>query len=441
MAAELVAIIRPMKLKGLLTVGLAAVLAMLVTSTDGLSASKPSQAPLFNLQVTPVGSPAPESGSSLPQMSVSSRGALLSWVERAGATATLKFAERTATGWSPVRTVASGADWFVNWADVPSVVRLANGTLAAHWLQKSGPGTYAYDVKLSYSTNDGRTWATPFSPHNDRTKTEHGFASLFSMPGGGLGLVWLDGRAMAATPGTGAMAGMDHGGGDMTIRFASFDEKWKQTGDALIDARVCECCPTTAVVTSDGVLTAFRNRSDDETRDIFVSRLEQGKWSEPKAAHADEWRIDACPVNGPALGARGRDVVIAWFTGRNSQNHVFVAFSRDAGRTFGNPIALDDEKTLGRVDVAMLSDGSAIATWMESTSSGAQLRARRVDATGQRSSSTTIADMSASRASGYPRMALSGNEVIFAWTENVAGKSGTDGALRVRTAVAPIPKR
>jgi hypothetical protein len=41
----------------------------------------------------------------------------------------LRFAERTATGWSEPRTVASGADWFVNWADVPSVIRLANGTL------------------------------------------------------------------------------------------------------------------------------------------------------------------------------------------------------------------------------------------------------------------------------------------------------------------------
>ena len=29
----------------------------------------------------------------------------------------------------------------VNWADVPSVVRLPGGALAAHWLQKSGAST------------------------------------------------------------------------------------------------------------------------------------------------------------------------------------------------------------------------------------------------------------------------------------------------------------
>lgn len=428
------------KTLSLLTVGFAGVVAVL--SGLGLAHVRAAQTPLFDLRVQPLESPAPESGSSLPQMSVSSKGVLLSWAERAGDKATLKFAERTATGWSPALTVASGDNWFVNWADVPSVVRLANGTLAAHWLQKSGTSTYAYDVKLSYSADDGRTWAAPFSPHNDGTKTEHGFASLFSMPGGGLGLVWLDGRAMASAPATGAMAGMDHGGGDMTVRFASFDAKWKQTGDALIDARVCECCPTTAVVTADGVLTAFRNRSDDETRDIYVSRLEKGKWSEPKAAHADDWRIDACPVNGPALSARGRDVVIAWFTGKNNQNHAFAAFSKDAGQTFGAPIALDVEKTVGRVDVEMLSDGAAIATWIESTTAGAQLRARRVEPSGQRSAPVTIADMSAARSSGYPRMALSGTEMVFAWTENVPGKAaGSDGALRVRTAAAQLPRQ
>ena len=78
-----------------------------------------------------------------PQLTVSRRGVLLSWIERAGAQATLKFAERTPAGWTAPRDVASGSDWFVNWADVPSVIRLSDGTLGAHWLQKSGSETYA----------------------------------------------------------------------------------------------------------------------------------------------------------------------------------------------------------------------------------------------------------------------------------------------------------
>ena len=110
------------------------------------------------VRIEPAPSPAGPSSSG-PQMTTSSRGALLSWIERAGPTATLKFAEWSDGKWSGARVVASGDNWFVNWADVPSVMRLSNGTLVAHWLQKSGPGTYAYDVRLSRSTDEGRTWA------------------------------------------------------------------------------------------------------------------------------------------------------------------------------------------------------------------------------------------------------------------------------------------
>ena len=152
------------------------------------------QGPLVT-KVAPLASPAAPN-SAQPQLSVSPRGVLLSWIEREGSRATLKFAERTATGWSAPRAVATGDDWFVNWADVPSVMRLSTGTLAAHWLQRSAPGTSAYDVRLSRSTDDGRTWSAAVLPHSDGTKTEHGFASLFEMPGASLGLVWLDGRAM-----------------------------------------------------------------------------------------------------------------------------------------------------------------------------------------------------------------------------------------------------
>lgn len=178
----------------------------------------------------------------------------------------------------------------MNWADVPSVVRLASGELVAHWLQKSGSDTYAYDVRLSYSQDDGRTWSTSFTPHSDGTRTEHGFASLFQMPGAGLGLAWLDGRAMKSGAGHDSHGG---GGGAMSVRFATFGRDWKQTSEMPVDLRVCECCPTTAAVTSEGPIVAYRNRTEDDVRDIFVSRLENGEWTEPKAVHSDGWKIQA----------------------------------------------------------------------------------------------------------------------------------------------------
>jgi len=366
-------------------------------------------------------------GSAQPQLTVSARGALLSWIERDGGIATLKWAERTGDGWSAPRIVASGADWFVNWADVPSVLRLADGSLAAHWLQKSGPGTYAYDVRVSHSSDDGRTWSPAVTPHSDGTKSEHGFGSLFPAPGTGLGLVWLDGRAMK--PGHG-----EHGGGDMSLRYGAFGRDWKQIAETAVDTRVCECCPTASAVTADGPIVAYRDRGPDETRDIYVARLEKGKWSEPAAVHKDGWIFPACPVNGPALSARGRDVAVAWFTGVNGAPRSFAAFSTDAGRTFGAPILLDDTGSLGRVDVALMPDGSAAASYLAVTASGAEFRVRRVQRNGTASAPVVVAAVSGGRTSGYPRMAIAGGEIVFAWITGSAGG-------QVQTAVAAVGAR
>jgi hypothetical protein len=377
------------------------------------------------IQLARIESPAaPESGQA--QLSASSRGVILSWIERTGAQASLRFSERARTGWSAPRTVASGDNWFVNWADVPSVMRLDDGTLAAHWLQKSGAGTYAYDVRLSYSKDEGKTWAPSFTPHHDGTQTEHGFASLFQMPGAGLGLVWLDGRAMKGGHG-------EHGGGDMAIRFAAYDREWKQIADTPLDQRVCECCPTSAVVTQDGVLAAFRNRSDEEIRDIHVARLEHGKWTTPAPVHNDGWKIPACPVNGPVLSARGNDVAIAWFSTKDDQPHAYAAFSTDAGRTFAQPIRLDDGVSMGRVDIELLPDGAAAALYIEFADNRTQVRVRRITRSGEKSLPVIVAGIENARSSGYPRMALNGNELLFAWMER-EGK-----VLGVKTAAAKLP--
>jgi hypothetical protein len=406
---------------------------VLVATSAAAIAAQSSATPPWALKVVSI--PAPTSAASgQPQLATSAKGVLLSWVERSGATATLKFAERTPTGWTSPKVVASGDNWFVNWADVPSVIRLPNGTLVGHWLQKSGPGTYAYDVRLAYSTDDGRTFSPSFLPHHDGTKTEHGFASLMPV-NDGLGLVWLDGRATQAPE----HSASHDGGGAMTLRYASFDSAWKQTADMLVDAKVCDCCPTTAVMTADGPLVAFRDRTDQEIRDIHVARLENGSWTTSKAVGTDNWNINACPVNGPMLSARGRDVAISWFTAADKQPRSFVAFSRDAGRTFGAPVRIDDNGTLGRVDVDLLDDGSAVASWIEHANGVAEFRVRRIEPSGARSPAVTIATITSDRTSGYPRMARLGKELVFAWLEADPGQPPTARQLQLRTAVATVP--
>src|SRR5438128_4244629 len=92
----------------------------------GLQAGGIAPAGEWPIQVTELTTPA-STNSGQPQLSVAGDHVVLSWIERAGENAALRFSERTGTGWSEARTVASASNWFVNWADVPSVVRLQDG--------------------------------------------------------------------------------------------------------------------------------------------------------------------------------------------------------------------------------------------------------------------------------------------------------------------------
>jgi len=379
--------------------------------------------------LVPVASPAPP-GSAQPQLAVGRDGAfILSWLETdAGGRARFRFATRTQAAWSTPVLVAEGTDFFVNWADVPSVVQLPGGRIAAHWLQKSGgDGPYAYDVKLRVSDDGGATWSAPITPHRDGTKTEHGFVSMFEAPGGALGLVWLDGRQMAA--------GGHHGegGGAMTLRAATIDAGLALGHEHVVDDRVCECCPTTAVRAGEAVVVAYRDRGGSaEIRDISVSRFVDGRWTPGRAVHEDGWLMPACPVNGPSLAADGRRVALAWFTAEGNEPRALVAFSGDAGATWGPPVRVDDGVALGRVDSELLPDGSVLVTWIEFEDGRSEVRGRRVRPDGTKEPSFPVAGVSGDRASGYPRMARSGKTVLFAWTETQPVKQVRLAALALR---------
>jgi hypothetical protein len=360
-----------------------------------------------------------------PQLTPSSAGAVFSWLEHTGDFATLKYATRTESGWSPAQIVVTAKDMFLSWADVPSVLRLSSGALAASYYPATDPSIEAYNLRLAIS-KDGKSWGSAISPHSDKTTTQHGFASLFEMRDGSLGVVWLDGRDQELNK-------TEREGGSMGLYFASFDKNWKQTAEAAVNTRVCECCQTSAVVTDEGVLTAFRDRSPREIRDIHVSRLENGAWTPARPLHVDNWTIEACPVNGPALSARGRQVAAAWFTLVDENPRAFVAFSDDSGSTWSEPIRLDDESTLGHVDVELLDDGSAAATWVEFANQRSTFRVRRIERSGARSPAI---DVTSSRVTGYPRVVRNGRELLFAWTES-AGEEGASEQVKAASIRLP----
>ena len=222
----------------------------------------------------------------------------------------------------------------------------------------------------------------------------------------------------------------------MTLRFAEFRSDGTRLRETRLDAKVCDCCQTTMVNTSRGLLAAYRDRSDTELRDISLIRPTAEK-VEPREFSKDGWKINACPVNGPALSARGEAVTAVWFT-MGGKARVRAAVSRDGGETFSPPIEVEGGFPYGRVDAAVLPSGESLLSWLGRGEGGsAEIKAAFIDLSGVLKPSFKIATTSIARASGFPRLEPSGDEVVFAWTEVGAAPEGssTPPPARLRTAV------
>ena len=384
------------------------------------------QAESLTLIETPAGRP-----SLAPRLTaLDSDRALLSWLEVIEAGHRLVVAEFDGESVGPAHEISRGNNFFANWADTPGLRVGRDGQWLAHWLVRSGRGTFAYDVVVLLSDDQGRHWSDPFSPHDDGTLTEHGFVSTFvgASIGSGFGAVWLDGRETEP-------AAEDrhhdhrqqadehrHGSGSMTLRSALIRRDGRIAESALLDARVCDCCPTDAAMTSDGAIVVYRDRSDDEIRDIALVRREGLGWSNPIIVHPDGWRIAGCPVNGPAVLARGSTVVVAWFTMADERPRVQLARSNDGGRSFTAPIELDGGTALGRVDLTW-SGESAVLSWLDEVDAGAMLRIARLDHRGRLAERRDLRTVDDGRISGVPRvLGLEDGRVLLTWTES-AGES------------------
>jgi len=154
-------------------------------------------------------------------------------------------------------------------------------------------------------------------------------------------------------------------------------------------------------------------------------------WEAPRAVHADGWTMPACPVNGPAVAARGDDVLVAWYTGAGGQSRVQVAHSGDGGAGFAAPIELDaGAEVLGRVD-ASVDDAAGWVAWLREDAAGQALQLVRLSPDlGTVTHRHEVARLEGrGRGTGMPQLALVDGRAHLAWTEIVDGRPRLRGAI------------
>lgn len=370
----------------------------------------------FN-EITELGSPV-ESDARYPYLHATGDSVLVSWQSKGEDDLTrLYLAALNDTEWSGPQMITEGADWFVNWADFPIIGTNHSDDVMLSFMTSSGPGTFEYD--LNFITRTDGTWNDSFIPHEDGTLTEHGFASMVPYQDDKLLTIWLDGRQMESSDDAEGQHD-SHGNGDMMLMHGVVDPATGILEKGALDRRVCECCPTASAVTDESAVFFYRDRSDDETRNIaYVSySFNQQEWSSPKQLHDDGWQVHGCPVNGPAADSYENTVGVVWYSAPNDQPYVKVAFSQDNGETFSEPVEIQIGNTLGRTDLKMIDGQTAIVSWIDQVEGQTRLMTRLVGSDGSKGPAQLIKadDYLAGRASGFPRMTRSGDSVYLGWT-------------------------
>jgi hypothetical protein len=212
-------------------------------------------------------------------------------------------------------------------------------------------------------------------------------------------------------------------GGGMTLRHGRFSADGTVSEEVELDNLVCDCCQTSVAVARQGPVVVYRNRTEEEIRDIYIARFINGEWLAGQPVHSDGWKISGCPVNGPAVAARGDTVAVAWFTLAEDIPRVRFARSADGGASFGAAVEIAGHSPLGRVDVVLLDNDTAVVSWLDQDEgSPGEFRLRTVDSDSNAGEAFTVTRMQTGRPSGFPQMQATGNELIVAWTEgNQAG--------------------
>jgi hypothetical protein len=211
----------------------------------------------------------------------------------------------------------------------------------------------------------------------------------------------------------------------MALATGSVDSTGRPGPERIVDTRICDCCQAALTRTSEGLLAVYRDRTEQEVRDISVVREVNGRWTDPVPVASDGWVYRACPVNGPAVDANGREVAVAWYTEAGGGARVRLARSRDAGASFSPPVQVDDGAPLGRAELELMPDGSVLAVWLERVRDAAEWRIKRIDPRGNVAGRWTLATVPATREAGFARAALVGTNLYVAWT------AGSGGGVRI----------
>ena len=217
---------------------------------------------------------------------------------------------------------------------------------------------FSNDLRLSRSTDGGKTFLPSILVNDDDQVIGHSFDSIHIAPDGVVHVAWIDGREGKKEPGTFATRSADRG--------RSIAKNLK------VDENTCVCCRTSLTTGPDGTLyAAWRKVLPGEIRETVIARSTDGgnTFSSPVIEGQDKWVFPGCPHRPASIGTdRLGRLYVVWYTeGVDETPSVFLAYSDDQGKTFSPKQKLNVSKGTfpDHPQMAVDPDGRLVIVWEE----------------------------------------------------------------------------
>lgn len=217
---------------------------------------------------------------------------------------------------------------------------------------------FSNDLRLSRSTDGGKTFQPSVLVNDDQLVIGHSFDSIHVAPDGVVHMAWIDGREGKKESGTFVTRSTDRG---RTV------EK-----NLKVDENTCVCCRTSMTSSLDGTLyVAWRKILPGDLRETVVARSTDGgqTFTAPVIVGHDRWVFPGCPHRPASVGTdrQGR-LYVVWYTeGSDETPSIYLAYSDDRGETFSPKQKLNLSKGTfpDHPQMAVDQDGRVVIVWEE----------------------------------------------------------------------------
>jgi hypothetical protein len=327
------------------------------------------------------------------------------------------------TFFSPTRVNDVKGDASANGEQPPRVV-MRGSQVDVLWVSKTD-GVAA--IRAAASIDGGSTFGPARTITPSGVGGARGWESAALSDDGTVHAVWLDGRNApphAHVASTSALRTLDkaheHHAPAAPMRQDIYHAVWRANGppaETAVATDVCFCCKTAIATRGADVYVAWRHLFPGGVRDIAVARSIDGglTFASPVRVSVDNWKLDACPDDGPAMALDPDGALhVVWPTlvggGRDAHIAIFGAESRDGGATFSPRVRISDPRAAAsHPRIATSASGTEAIVWDEVVSGARRVRMREAGA----EPALTLG----SAAAGYPAVAASSDGFVVAWTE------------------------